>query len=95
MGKNYTQEFKEQIAALYEEGNKSFDGLAREFGLSPTSVSAWVRKAREERGEPADGGLTESERQELIELRRKTKQQQAELEILGKAVAFFARRLES
>lgn len=95
MGKVYPQEFKEQIAALYEEGNKSFDALAREFGLSPTSVSAWVRQAREKRGEPADGGLTPTEREELIELRRKTKQQQAELEILGKAVAFFARRLES
>lgn len=95
MGKIYPQEFKEQIAALYEEGNRSFDGLAREFGLSATSVSTWVRQAREARGEPAAGELTPSERQELIELRRRTKQQQAELEILGKAVAFFARRLES
>lgn len=95
MGKIYPQEFKEQIAALYEEGNRSFEGIAREFGLSATSVATWVRQVREARGEPAAGELTPSERQELNELRRRTKQQQAELEILGKAVAFFARRLES
>jgi transposase len=66
--------------------------LAKEFGCHATSIANWVRQADETSGAtpmPA-GALSASERQELIELRRKLRQVQMERDILAKATAWFA-----
>ena len=62
--------------------------LAREFGCHATSILSWVRKAR--LNLPAGVvapplPLGTSERQELLELRRKVRQLQMERDILSKA----------
>jgi transposase len=88
MGNVYPPEFKAQVVQIAREGVKNYVEIAKEFGLSPTSVANWVREtdAAERLGVNAD------ERAELVALRRELKKKDEELEILGKALAFFARR---
>lgn len=88
----YAPEFKAQIVQLYREGERTYADVAREFGLSATTVANWVKEARVEDGQ--DSGMTFAEREEVVRLRRKLRQKEEELEILGKAVAFFARKLD-
>ena len=86
----YAPEFKAQIVELYREGERTYTDLAREYGVSPTTVANWVKVARADEGR--DVGMTFAEREEVVALRRRLRQKEEELEILGKALAFFARK---
>lgn len=87
----YSAQFREQMIELVRAGRKSGE-LAKEFGCHATSIVNWVRQAAEVSGTtPVQAGaLSASERQELIELRRKLRQVQMERDILAKATAWFA-----
>ncbi|MFP3154749.1 transposase [Lachnospiraceae bacterium ZAX-1] len=41
--KTYTPEFKQQIVDLYGTGNDSYPQLEREYGVSRSTVSGWVK----------------------------------------------------
>ena len=66
----------------------------KEFNLAPTSISNWVRAA--ERAERAATGKSkgagESDAAKIRRLEKELAEKSEEVEILGKAVAFFARR---
>ena len=87
----YPAQFREQMIELVRAGRKPGE-LAREFGCHATSILNWVRQADTSSGvAPGEAGaLSASERQELIELRRKLRQVQMERDILAKATAWFA-----
>ena len=68
-----------------------------EFNCHVTSISGWVRQAGVTVPSAAaahSAALSGSERQELIELRRKLRQVQMERDILAKATAWFASKSE-
>lgn len=91
----YSQEFKDQIVALHRKG-RSFIDLAKEFNLAPTSISNWVRAAEKREavaGRAQDSG-GESDRDRIRRLEKELARKEEELEILGKALAFFARRVD-
>jgi transposase len=90
MGHVYPAEFKTQIVELYRHGDRTFMELGKEFDLSPTTVANWVRQASVDEGRAP--GLTSAEKAEITSLRRQLRHKDEELEILGKALAFFARR---
>lgn len=94
MGGVYTQEFKDQIVALHQRDGRTFVEIASEFGLSATSVANWVRASikAEKRQRAAPSG--ESDQAKIARLERELAKKDEELEILGKALAFFARRSE-
>lgn len=87
----YPAQFREQMIELVRAGRKPGE-LAKEFGCHVTSILNWVRQADAASGvAPGEAGaLSISERQELIELRRKLRQVQMERDILAKATAWFA-----
>ncbi len=95
----YPAAFRQQMVELVRAG-RGVTELAREFGCNTSSIHHWVNAA--EGGGKASGGgastadvpLTASERQELLELRRKLKQVQMERDILAKATAWFAGKSE-
>jgi transposase len=91
----YSQEFKDQIVALHRQG-RSFIDLGREFNLAPTSISNWVRAAdrRDEAAGSAQAQGAESDQAKIRRLERELAHKEQELEILGKALAFFARRMD-
>jgi transposase len=91
----YSREFKDQIVQLHRKG-RSFMDLAKEFNIAATSVSNWVREADRHDAAAArassEGGETDKDR--LRQLEREVARKDAELEILGKALAFFARQAD-
>ena len=96
---NYSQEFKDQIVEQHRQG-RTFMELAKEFNLAATSISNWVRaaekrEAAENRSKDNAGASgQESDKAKIRRLERELANKEEELEILGKALAFFARRTD-
>jgi transposase len=90
----YSKEFRDQIVELHRKRGRTFMELSREFNISATSISNWVRAAerREVREVAAAGG--ESDKDRIARLEKDLARTNEELEILGKALAFFARKAD-
>jgi transposase len=94
MAKVFSQEFKEQIVELHRRGRTSMD-ISREFGLSATTVANWVREAdRKETRQTVGAADRDDDKTRIARLERELARKEEELQILGKALAFFARRAE-
>jgi len=92
MSKRYTAEFRRDAIALVRSSpHRNVTEIARELGVSPEGLRGWVRQAKVDRGEGPAGALTSAEREELVRLRRKDREQQQTIEILKKGLAFFAK----
>lgn len=86
----FTPEFREEIAKLVVDGQRSISQVAREYGLSDTTVGNWVRKYRAEHAED-EPPLQLSERARLRELERENRELAMENAFLKKAAAYFAK----
>lgn len=92
MSKRYTAEFRrDAIALVGSSPHRNVTEIARELGVSPEGLRGWVKQAKVDRGEGPAGALTSAEREELVRLRRKDREQQQTIEILKKGLAFFAK----
>ena len=89
----YPPEFRRQAVELVRLAGRPIPDVARELGCSQQSLRTWVRQADVDAGR-AEGMSTE-EREELRRLRREVRQLRQERDILGKAVAFFAKEPET
>lgn len=96
MSSVFPQEFKEQIVEIFRQGGRTFMDIGKEFDLSPTTVANWVRAADNKEGRLSGDSpdARSADRAEILRLKRLLAQKEEELEILGKALAFFARRTE-
>ena len=88
--RQYTDEFKAGAVRLVLDENKSVAEVARDLDLTPSALSGWVKQARADRSK-GKAGLTTEERAELAALRKELRLVKMERDILGKAVAFFAK----
>jgi transposase-like protein len=86
----FTPEFREEIAKLVVGGQRSISEVAREYGLSDTTVGNWVRKYRADHAED-EPPLQLSDRARLRELERENRELAMENAFLKKAAAYFAR----
>jgi len=86
--RRFTPEFKAEAVRLVTATDESVATIARDLGVTVTSLRAWVKAARPEPREP----LTDDERSELTRLRREIRRVEMERDILKKATAFFARQ---
>ena len=89
--KTYTQEFKREAVRLAQSSGKPITQVARELGISDTSIPEW-RKELAEHGQeafPGSGHQTAQE-EELRRLKRELERTQKERDILKKAVAIFS-----
>ena len=82
-------EFRRRAVELAREKAKPVAELARDLGISESCLRDWMAKADVEEGRR--DGLTNTERAELVELRRKLRVAEMENEILRRAAAYFAR----
>ena|ERR1700737_4848356 len=94
MGKSqpsYTKEFKQQAVQLFETSGKTKTQIARDLGISDTTLCNWCREYREQREEafPGKGHQTAVE-EENRRLRREVEILKQEREILKKAMSIFA-----
>lgn len=95
----YAPEFRQQMVELVAAGRRPSE-LAIEFGCHETSISTWVRQARAATPSLAALPLTlhESERAELVALRKEVRQLKVERDILSNGcdnrAAWFANKNE-
>jgi transposase len=89
--RSFTPEFKAEIVELCQRGDRSAGQVAKDFDLTETAVREWIRQAGRDAGTRVDGGLTTSERQELVQLRRENRRLREDVGILKRATAFFAK----
>lgn len=85
--KSYTPEFKQQLVDLYRTGNYSYPQLEREYGVSKSCISGWVRNLSPIK-------ISEEETITMKEYKTLQKEMQRlkmENEILKKATAIFAK----
>jgi transposase len=92
MSKQYTDEFKRQIAQLRESG-RSISDIMREYGLSKSSISTWHRQYRTSGSFTAEGNRS-TEDKELRDLRRENQRLRMENDILKQAALILGRKGE-
>ena len=86
--RKFSKAFKREAVQLLRTSGKSLSQVARELGVGSSVLGAWVAMvAAEEKT-----GLSPDELEELKRLRKDNARLQMEVEILGKATAFFASR---
>jgi transposase len=89
--RQFTPEFRAEAVRMAAQSADSLAKIARDLGLRGGTLRKWVIKAEQP---PGADTLSESERDELLRLRRENRQLQMERDILKKATAFFARQSE-
>ncbi len=90
MPKPYPREFKEDVVrvARSRDGATTIKQIAKDFGISESCLTNWIRKADVEAG--ARPGVTAAESQELRELRRRNRLLEQENEVLRRAAAYLS-----
>ena len=85
--KNYSPEFREEAARLVVETSRPIVDVAREIGVTETSLGNWVRAYRKNHAgdEPP---LQISERARLRELERENRELRMKNDFLSKAAAY-------
>lgn len=81
-------EFRRRAVELARERTKPIAQIAADIGISESCLRNWLAQADIDQGDKE--GLTTTEREELVKLRRENRVLRMEKEILGKAAAFFA-----
>jgi transposase len=90
--KVYTKEFKQEAVRLAQTSGKAIAQVARELGISDTSIHQWRKELAEDGAEafPGKGHQTQLE-EENRRLKRENELLRQEREILKKAVSIFSR----
>jgi len=86
--RKFTKEFKREAVRLLRTSGKNQTQVARELGVATSVLGVWMAMVEAEE----KTGLTPDELEELKRLRKENARLQMEVEILGKATAFFANR---
>jgi transposase len=90
--KTYTREFKEEVVRLAQTSGKPITQVARELGISDTSIHQWRKELAQHGSEafPRKGHQTELE-EENRRLKRELERVQQERDVLKKVVSIFSR----
>ena len=88
--RHYEEEFKRQIVQLYENGKPSSQVRA-EYGIPRSTLQRWVQGIRNSGSTKAADNRT-PEQNELIELRKRNRQLEMEVDVLKQAAPVFARK---
>ncbi len=95
----YPAEVRERAVRLVREHEAEYPSpwaaitsIATKCGMTPETLRTWVRRAEVDAG--ARPGLTQDERQRLLQLERENRELRRANEILKAAAVFFARELD-
>ncbi len=82
-------EFRRRAVELARLREKPIAAIAKDLGIAESGLRRWMAQADVDEGHRP--GLSTDERKELVELRRKNRVLETEVEILKRASAYFAR----
>lgn len=86
----FSTEFKKQAVDLYENG-KSRKDIVREYELTASALDRWIKQYQLS-GSFTEQGNRSQEEQELIDLRKRNKQLEMEVDILKQAALIKGRK---
>ena len=87
----YTAEFKEQAVALVNNSDKTLKAIAEDLGIDANMLSRWRQViAKRQNGQRAFPGHGQSRDEELASVVKELRQTKLEVEILKKAMGYFA-----
>ena len=89
MPRPHPPEFRRRAVELARERAKPIAQIAADLGISESCLRRWMDVADVDAGKKE--GLTSAERAELVDLRRKLRVAEMEVEILKRAAAYFAK----
>jgi transposase-like protein len=81
--------FRRRAVELACRGDQSVPQIAKDFGISESCLRRWLAVDDVDSGRKE--GISSDERRELVELRRRNRVLETEVEILKRASAYFAR----
>ena len=84
----HTPEFRRRAVELARQPGATVAQAAKDLGISESGLRRWM--SRDDIDSGRKDGLSTDEREELVRLRRETRRQQMEIEILKRASAYFA-----
>ena len=83
--RKFDREFREGAVRIVRETGKPVAQVARDLGINEGTLGNWVNQARQ--GDAGgQGGLAESERAELLRLRRENAELAMERDVLKRSV---------
>ena len=90
MPKPYPREFREDVVrvARNRDGDVTLAQIARDFGISESCLAGWLKKADVEDGTRA--GVSDADRAENRELKRRVRLLEQENEVLRRAAAYLS-----
>jgi transposase len=88
MPKPYPKEFRDDVVAVARKGQAPLKQIAKDFGISEGCLHNWMKAADVEDGRRP--GVTEDERKELRELKKRNKLLEQENEVLRRAAAYLS-----
>ena len=87
---SFTDEFKDQIVALYNSGKKPAE-ILKEYNISNSTLYKWIKEKNTSGSYKTKDNLTDQEK-ELIELRKENKRLMMENDILKQAALIMGRK---
>lgn len=84
-GTRYDEDFKRTLVNLYQSGSKTQSALCKEYGISMTALSRWIKQYSTVKTD--DGEVLTAK--QVKELQKRNAQLEEELLILKKAIAIF------
>lgn len=89
MPRAFPPEFRRRAVQLARAGEQPVAMIAKDLQISESCLRRWMALDEIETGDRE--GLTSAERRELVELRRRNRVLEVEIEIVKRAAAFFAK----
>lgn len=88
MPKPYPIEFRDDVVAVARKGQAPLKQIAKDFGISEGCLHNWMKQVEVEDGRRR--GVTDDERKELRELKKRNKLLEQENEVLRRAAAYLS-----
>lgn len=88
--RRFDEDFKAGAVRMVQETGKPIAQVARDLGVNEGTLGNWCALERRRRG-VGDGELTESERAELVRLRRENAELSMQRDLLKRSVALWVK----
>ncbi len=88
MPKPYPKEYRDDVVAVARKGEAPLNQIAKDFGISEGCLHNWLKAADVQDGKRA--GLTDTDRAELRDLKKRNRLLEQENEVLRRAAAYLS-----
>jgi transposase len=89
MPKAFPEEFRRDVVAVARRREAPISQIAKDFGISPSCIQRWLKRAEIEEG--VRDGLTRAEEAEVRELKKRNRLLEQENEVLRRAAVYLGK----